>query len=390
MSRKDLNEYIRKNYEKKSDAVIASEFGVNENAIRLRRQRMGLKRAVNDYGDMVSKDIALQRYRSESQTKDKKYKALIDQIAAKDLEIEALMALKNNDVEYHIDAQKRGKASTSEATAFLVASDWHCEEIVASEKVNGLNFYNPDEAKKRAEYFFVNGLRLVKKEAQDVKITKVVVPLLGDFISSNIHDELLENCAMRPMDAMLYAYRLIASGIDYMLENSDFNFLFVGHVGNHSRITKKVHVSTEQGNSLETFAYAFLKEKYAGNPRVDFIVAQGYHTYLTLYENFTVRLHHGHSISYGGGVGGITIPVNKKIAQWNIARRADLDVFGHFHQFFDGQKFVVNGSLIGYNSYALSIGAAFEKPRQAFFLIDAKHGKTITAPIILEQFGSKG
>jgi hypothetical protein len=131
--------------------------------------------------------------------------------------------------------------------------------------------------------------------------------------------------------------------------------------------------------------YAYLAERYKDNKRVEFIVAQGYHTYLTLYDNFTIRLHHGHSISYGGGVGGITISVNKKLAQWNIGRKADLDVFGHFHQFFDGQKFIANGSLIGYNAYALSLGAAFDKPKQAFFLISKNHGKTITAPIILEE-----
>jgi hypothetical protein len=69
---------------------------------------------------------------------------------------------------------------------------------------------------------------------------------------------------------------------------------------------------------------------------------------LQIYD-VTVRFHHGHSIRYAGGVGGIYIPTNKAIAQWNKGRHADLDVFGHFHQLRDGGNFICNGSLIGYN-----------------------------------------
>ena len=42
-----------------------------------------------------------------------------------------------------------------------------------------------------------------------------------------------------------------------------------------------------------------------------------------------------------------------------------------------------NGSLIGYNAYAMSIKADYEKPSQTFFLIHPRYGKTIVAPIEL-------
>ena len=147
-------------------------------------------------------------------------------------------------------------------------------------------------------------------------------------------------------------------------------------------MTKRIHHATEQGNSLEVYMYHNLALHFAGEKRVRFIIAEGYHTYVDVY-GYTVRLHHGHNLRYGGGVGGIFIPVNKAIAQWNKGRRADLDVFGHFHQFKDGGNFICNGSLIGYNAFALSIKADYEKPQQAFFLIDKKRGKSIVAPIWL-------
>jgi hypothetical protein len=70
----------------------------------------------------------------------------------------------------------------------------------------------------------------------------------------------------------------------------------------------------------------------------------------------TVRFHHGHAINYQGGIGGIFIPAFKAISQWDKMRQADVDFFGHFHQHKDGSKFVSNGSLIGFNTYALHQG----------------------------------
>ena len=120
---------------------------------------------------------------------------------------------------------------------------------------------------------------------------------------------------------------------------------------------------------------------YRDEPRIKWIIPEGIHSYLDIYDT-TIRFHHGHAVKYGGGVGGIYIPVNKAIAQWNKGRRADLDVFGHFHQLRDGGNFLCNGSLVGYNAFALSIKADYEPPKQALFLIDKKRGRTCTWPIL--------
>ena len=92
-------------------------------------------------------------------------------------------------------------------------------------------------------------------------------------------------------------------------------------------------------------------------------------------------------MKYGGGVGGIYIPVNKAINDWNkTVRDVDLDVFGHFHQYIDAGNFVCNGSLIGYNAYAVAIKASFEPPQQAFFLVNRKYrSKTMATPIFVSD-----
>jgi hypothetical protein len=76
--------------------------------------------------------------------------------------------------------------------------------------------------------------------------------------------------------------------------------------------------------------------------------------------------------------------VEKAIAAWNKGIRADLDVFGHWHQSQQNPKWICNGSLIGYNAYSVAIKAPYEPPSQTFFLMDKERGRTITAPIFLD------
>lgn len=284
------------------------------------------------------------------------------------------------------------KTSTgeSEATAVMVASDWHVEERVKPSTINMKNRFDLDLAKVRANQFFQNGLRLVEIMRQATTVKTLVLALLGDFITNDIHEELVELNQLPPMDAAIYARDLIASGIEFLLKRGNFDEIVIPcHSGNHGRTTKKVQVSTERGHSLEYFMFDSLARHFKDEPRVKFVVAEGYHSYLQVH-GMTIRFHHGHEIRYQGGVGGIFIPANKAIAQWNKVQWADLDVFGHFHQMKDGGNFVSNGSLIGFNAYALSIKADYEHPKQAFFLIDRKRGRTITAPIVFDDTKKDG
>ncbi len=319
--------------------------------------------------------------RDEKKHNERKFKFLVEENERLEKELNASLEIKKGLNPVFIE--KKVSANDTEAVAVILASDFHLEENVKPETVNGLNKFNLQIAEERVKQFFQNSLKLLLKEQQNAKIDTLVLALLGDFISSNIHEELLENTGLRPIEAIIFAENLLIGGIDYILENSDVKLIIPCHVGNHTRITHKVHISTEKGNSLETFMYHHMMNYYKGNPRVSFMISEGYLSYLTIY-NFTIRFHHGHAVKYGGGVGGLTVPVNKAIAQWQKLKHADLDCFGHFHQFFDGGNFICNGSLIGYNAFAIMIKGSYDRPKQAFFLIDKKRGKTVVCPITFD------
>lgn len=330
---------------------------------------------------LVKNDTELSVAKGRLKLLERKYKELVAQIQSVSRENNVI--LKTSDKVRLTTIKPKLDTGKSESTAFLIASDWHVEERVDPKVVSGLNKYDIALAKERGYNFFKNGLRLTNIIAQDTNVNTLVLALLGDFFSNDIHDELVETNQLSPMEAVLLAQNIIASGIQFLLDNSKVDIILPCHSGNHARTTKKVHVSTEAGHSLEYVMYYNLKNHFRDNPRVKFIIADGYHTYLKVYDQ-VVRFHHGHMVKYGGGVGGIYIPVNKAIAQWNKAKPVDLDVFGHFHQFRDGGNFICNGSLIGYNAYALSIKAEYERPQQAFFVIHKTKGRTFVAPVLVE------
>jgi hypothetical protein len=189
------------------------------------------------------------------------------------------------------------------------------------------------------------------------------------------------------MHALLFAQNLIVSGIEFHPRAQRYKLVIPCHSGNHARTTK-TRFGAENGHSLEYLMYVHLAAHFRNEPRVEFRVADGYHSFLDIYGK-KIRFHHGHAINYQGGIGGIFIPAFKAISQWDKANSADLDVFGHFHQCKDGGKFICNGSLIGYNAYALSIKADYEPPKQTLFLIDKKRGRTCTWPTYLQAHNGR-
>ena len=289
-----------------------------------------------------------------------------------------------------ISIKPKQPSGTAEGTVVLLASDWHVEERVDPASISYQNEYNLDIARTRAEKFFRSSLRLIKLLQQDIKVDNLVLALLGDFITNELHGaENAETNQLTPMLAVEFAQNLLVGGIEYLLANSELTITVPCHSGNHARTTQRTRFGTENGHSVEYLMYKnianhFRADAHKHGHRITFQVSAGYHSYVEVYGK-TIRFHHGHAINYQGGIGGIFIPAFKAISQWDKMRQADLDCFGHFHQHKDGADFVSNGSLIGYNTYALSIKADFEPPKQTLMLFDKDRGRTCTWPILFTK-----
>jgi hypothetical protein len=267
----------------------------------------------------------------------------------------------------------------------LMLSDLHAEERIRPGDVAGsTNQYNPEIFRKRLRSVFQRALFLVQTMRHMGKIDTMVVWLGGDFISGFIHEDLLEANHMSPLNACELVREEICNGLDFLLKNGDFKKIILPcNFGNHGRTTEKSRVQTGADNSFEVHLYRQLAREYRNDQRMDFHIANGYHLLLEL-NGVRVRFHHGDYVNYGGGVGGVTIPLIKAIHGWNSIQHADLDVIGHFHSFCDGGNFMVNGSLCGFGAYSLKVKARMEPPCQGLFFIDSKRGKSATFKVFAE------
>ena len=314
-----------------------------------------------------------------------RYRDTVKELAAADHRLREVLSIKERLADMPTRTIKvKPKGKHGESLAVAVASDWHIEEYVDPKAVNGVNSFNLQIATRRAERFFQNTLAITEMCRTKSRIDTLVLPLLGDFISGYIHDDLVENNLLSPTEAVMKAFELLQAGITFLIEEGNFMHIIVPCcVGNHGRTTPKMRVSTSIANSYEWLLYRFLSREFAASPLVEFHVANGYFVFLDAYST-KLRFHHGDDIKYQGGIGGLTIPLAKAIAQWNKALPVNVDVLGHWHTRINHRDCVVNGSLIGYGPYSIAVKASYEPPSQSFFLVHPKKGKTIEAPIWLD------
>lgn len=315
---------------------------------------------------------------------ERKYKLLLKEHDRVLSELEALTTVASGDVDKFSIKPSKSK-DKGEGVPCLIWSDWHIEERVDPRTISGKNEYTLDIARRRAERIVQSSLKLIERSAQQVEVSDVAIFALGDFITGNIHDECVENAQLQPVRATILAQSLLESNIDFLLENTNYTYTVYCKPGNHSRITKQVHISTEMDNSLELALYVGMMKRYEHNPRVRFHIEPSYYSIIDIL-GVRVRFHHGHAISFGGGVGGLHIPLRKAIKSWNETEKADVDFMGHYHSFLEHATFryIVNGSLIGYNAYAERIKAVLEEPIQGYCLIDKKYGIRSLEPVFAE------
>lgn len=361
----------------RTDEEIAKLFGCTPDAVRNKRKRLGLAKS-----KPVTPEDFIERYNTQKQsTKTKSSeKQLVERISRLEREREAWFKLQDNTVHQIVKPVKRNKMS---ATAIICLGDVHCEEEVLPESVNGLNEYNLEIADRRLNNFWNNSVRLLEITAKDTILDAVILNVLGDMITGNIHEENLENCLLQPMDAILWMQERMIGGLKLLsakCKELKLPLTVVCKVGNHSRITDKIHISTEEGNSLEWMLYHTLKKFF---PEITWIIDRSYLTYLDLYGK-TIRVHHGTAIKNGGGVGGVMIAMAKANDGWNRGRRADLNICGHGHQDIHAFDTIMNASVIGYNSFAVRIKAKYEEAKQKFFLYTSRGVVTSEHVIFLE------
>src|SRR3990167_10342621 len=113
---------------------VSQKFGVNMSAEMMRKRSRGMnltgKSSLWSPSEQVLRDKKeFESSRDRSQT-SRKYKHVLDENEKLRVEVASLLELNNNLNPHEIIIRESG--NDSEATAIVLASDWHIEEIVKS------------------------------------------------------------------------------------------------------------------------------------------------------------------------------------------------------------------------------------------------------------------
>lgn len=265
--------------------------------------------------------------------------------------------------------------------AIALFSDAHIEETVRPDAVMGMNEYNINIAEKRITTYFANLASCLNED----RVEDLIFGCLGDIISGYIHDELSQTNGLSPLEAIYKAQSLLFSGLQFLCRNTSLRSItFVGIVGNHSRTTKRIQHSNGYKMSYEWLMYQNLKDKCqdVGLP-ITFNIPDSEMAIIRTEDGKKYIFVHGFQIKAGGTntVCGIYPALNRLTMRWNRSFDQDKVFLGHFHSCVSIPNAVVNGSIIGYNAFALTNGFVYEEPAQMYEVHDTEMGELLTRKI---------
>lgn len=278
------------------------------------------------------------------------------------------------------------KKKDGRATPIVMLSDTHFDEVVNPDEMEGLNAYNREIATMRLERWAQNVVKVARNYLAGLKYDGIVVLLGGDIFSGDIHEELAETNEDTMLGSLLYWSEQIAGALDLL--QREFGPCHVASVmGNHGRTSRKPRAKLRARTNFDWLLAKMVERHFRGNPAFTFAVPESADVLVRVYD-YGQLMTHGDQVTGGGGIGGIYPPVmrlraRKQQRHLQVGSSFDTLWMGHWHQYLATPSLVVNGSLKGYDEYAMVSNFAFEQPQQAFAVITPERGLIMHAPIFV-------
>lgn len=275
---------------------------------------------------------------------------------------------------------------------FLFLSDWHWDEVIFAEQVNYVNAFNRKIAIRRAKMCFEKTTDLLINHMAKPDYPHIVVGLGGDMLSGNIHEELRETNEAPIAKSIMNLLENMIAGFDLLVTH--FGKVLVYAIpGNHGRFDKKPRFKNKVYDNFEWLFYQLLARHYRGDDRFHFKISDSTDCFFNIY-NTTYLMTHGDQFKGGDGISGIFSPIvrgdaKKRKRYMAMKQMYDILICGHFHQHITPSRgTLVNGSLKGYDEYAMEHNFDFDIPTQAMWLTHPVWGVTARWPIYLEKSGT--
>ena len=274
----------------------------------------------------------------------------------------------------------------------LMLSDLHFGETVFANQVNGVNQYNTTIAKRRLARVVAGSIRLLRHTLAPGDFGGMVVNLGGDMVEGIIHDELRDTVDETVVQAVITLHDELVPALKLLAD--EFQRIHLPCVvGNHGRLDRKPRMKNGPALNFDYLLYQFLARTLQADPkyrgRITFQIPDGFDA---SYRVFGTRymLTHGDSFKGGSGITGPLLPWMRGDAKTRkqygaIGMPYDVLVMGHWHQLRYLGQIIVNGSLVGFNEYALKNRFDYEPPMQALWLTHPVRGLTFQESVFADD-----
>lgn len=283
------------------------------------------------------------------------------------------------------------KAATDDGapgTPTLFLSDLHWGERVYKEQVRGVNEYTLKIAHLRLEHTVNTAVYLLKILDSKMRYPGIVVPLGGDMISGDIHEELATTNELPSIPTVLDLHDALVPSIRHLADV--FGKVFLPCVsGNHGRNTRKIQAKNRNRTSFDWMLYQFLLRSFATDDRVTFFIPEGPDA-LYRVANTTYDLTHGDQFRAGDSIIGAIGPLmrgnQKKTAKHaSVHQPYDVMIAGHWHQYIHLARMIINGTAKGYDEYADSNNYLVEPAQQALWVTHDRFGINWRMPVLCDK-----
>jgi hypothetical protein len=336
--------------------------------------------------DRIRLDKKLATYKSEMTFYKKLYQQSLKDSTKKEVIVEAIKdnapAFPRVKQSYNpFIGKKDGVKGNTPQVVVAPLSDTHVGDHVSLEQMAGLNSYDIDIFNRRLHGWATQLLNLVELRRNTAPIDKLIIPMLGDMVSGDIHEELartnIDNC----MQQMIRGANLIAQALMFLAPH--FKEIEVPCVvGNHGRMTRKPPMK-DKYMDWDYMLYQWVAAYLRNQKHIKFSIPK---TFLNSFEvcNRQILIMHGDSISGAGSNMAITRAVTglRSFLQFrknledevetplrpSLTSQFDSVMMGHFHRIDEidvgtGAIYIC-GTMKGGDEFAAQKLHTITKPKQ--------------------------
>ena len=346
----------------------------------------------NSIDDRIKLDKKVATHKSEADFYKKLYEKVIKEAAKKEIIVDTINELAPSFdpvplVQYV--SPKGNFVGTHPQTMVAPLTDTHIGEEVYSEQMLDINSYDFTLFNRRLWGWANQVLNLANYRRNIAKVDDLVIPMLGDMISGDIHDELARSNIANCMQQMIRGANLIAQALMFLAPH--FKTVKVPCVvGNHGRMTRKPPMK-DKYMDWDYMLYQWVSAFCKNQKNMTFDIPKSYLHVFSVYNN-NILIMHGDSISGAGSTMSITKAITnlRGVMQYKASvgeEKSGIQVkeikfncamIGHFHRIDEidigtGELHIC-GTMKGPDEFALQRLHTATKPKQLVTYWHPKYG----------------